>query len=116
MPETLNLRNLEWALTTATELILLVYLVRRKLFRSHPFFSAYILIAVLQSALMAATYGIWGVQSYRAWLVFWLSQIAVTIVRFAAVIELTRQILAPFSGVWALGRRVLLAVVAVVVV
>ena len=109
MSETLNLRNLEWALTTITELILVVYLVRRKLFRSHPFFFAYILAVILQSVLMAATYAVWSFQSYRAWVIYWLSQLAVAIVRFAAVIELTRQILSPFSGIWALGRRVLLA-------
>ncbi|MGC0779819.1 MAG: hypothetical protein WCD68_21685 [Candidatus Acidiferrum sp.] len=108
MSETLNLRNLEWALTTITELILLVYLLRRKLFRSHPFFSAYILIAILQSVLMAATYGVWGFQSYGAWLIGWLSQLVVVTARFAAVVEVARRILSPFSGIWALGRRVLL--------
>jgi hypothetical protein len=116
MLEPLNLGNLEWALTTLTELILLVYLVGRKHFRSHPVFSAYILIAILQSVLMAATYSIWGFQSRKAWLIFWLSEIAVTLVRFAAVMEVTRHILSPFSGVWALGRRVLLATTACVLV
>ncbi len=116
MMEPLNLGNLEWALTTLTELILLVYLVRRKHFRSHPVFSAYILCAILQSVLMVATYAIWGFQSYNAWLIFWLSQIAMALVRFAAVIELIRHILCPFSGVWALGRRLLLAIVAGVLV
>ena len=108
MSDTLNLRNLAWALTTITELILLVYLVRRKLFRSHPVFSAYILGAILQSVLMAATYGIWGYQSYRAWLIFWLSQLVMETARFAAVVEVARRVLFPFSGIWALGRRVLL--------
>lgn len=108
MSETLNLRNLEWALTTLTELVLIVYLVRRKLFRSHPVFSAYILGAILQSVLMVATYAIWGTQSSRAWLVFWLSQLVMEIARFAAMVEVARRVLSPFSGIWALGRRVLL--------
>lgn len=108
MPEMLNLRNLEWALTTITELVLFVYLVRRKLFRSHPVFSAYILGAILQSFLMVATYGVWGIQSFRAWLIFWLSQLVMEIARFAAVMEVARRVLCPFSGIWALGRRVLL--------
>jgi hypothetical protein len=116
MPEPLNLGNLEWALTTLAELILLVYLVRRKHSRSHPVFTAYILIAILQSVLMAVTYSIWGYQSHKAWLIFWLSEIAVTLVRFGAVMEVTRHILRPFSGVWALGRRVLLATAAGVLV
>ncbi len=108
MFDTLNLANVAWALTTTTELILLVYLVRRELFRSHPFFFAYILGAVLQSGLMAVTYGIWGIQSYRAWLIFWLSQLLMVIARLAAVMEVARRVLSPFSGIWALGRRVLL--------
>ena len=108
--------NLEWGLTTTAELILLVYLVWRKHFRSHPVFSTYILAAILQSALMAVTYSLWGFQSRRAWFVYWISEIVVTLVRFAAVMELTRHILFPFSGIWALGRRVLLAIVAAVVI
>jgi hypothetical protein len=116
MYETLNLRNLTWALTTITELVLLVYLVRRKLFRSHPFFSAYILIAILQSALMAATYEIWGFHSYRAWLIFWLSQLVVMTARFTAVVEVARRVLSRFSGIWALGRRILIAIAACVLV
>jgi hypothetical protein len=109
MFDTLNLRDLEWALTTITELVLLVYLVRRKLYRSHPVFFAYILAATLQSVLMAATYSAWGFHSYRAWLIFWLSQLLMVTARFAAVAEVARRILSPFSGIWALGRRVLLA-------
>jgi len=108
MSDTLNLRNMEWALTTITELILLVYLVRRKLFRSHPFFFAYILGAILQSGLTAAVYGVWGYQSFRVWLIFWLSQLVMETARFAAVAEVVRRVLSPFSGIWALGRRVLL--------
>lgn len=110
MSDTLNLRNLAWALTTITEVILLVYLVRRKLLRSYPVFSTYILIVILQSVLMAATYWIWGFQSHRAWLTFWLGQLMVEIARFAALAEVARQVLSPFSGIWALGRRILLAV------
>jgi hypothetical protein len=116
MSETLILRNLAWAVTTITELILLAYLVRRKLFRSHPFFSVYILAVILQSVLVAATYGEWGYQSFRAWLTFWLSQLVVETARFAAVVEVARRILSPFSGIWALGRRVLLVAAAGVLV
>jgi hypothetical protein len=116
MPAALNLSNLEWAVTTLAELILLVYLVRRKHFRSHPVFSSYVLIVILQSAFTALTYALWGFQSQKVWLMFWLVQLAVTLVRFAAVMELIRHILRPFSGVWALGRRLLLAVVGAVLV
>jgi hypothetical protein len=111
MSEMLNLRNLAWALTAITELILFVYLVRRKLFRSHPFFSAYILIALLQNALVVAAYAIWGSQSFRAWLMFWLSQVVVEAARFLAIVEVARRVLSPYTGIWALGWRVLLTAV-----
>jgi hypothetical protein len=114
MAETLNLRNVAWALTTIVELIILIYAVRRRVFRSHPFFSAYILIAILQSFLMVGTYGIWGFHSYRAWLIFWLSQLVVIATRFMAVVEVARRLLSSFSGIWALGRRILLIVGAIV--
>ena len=103
-----NLGNLSWALTSITEVILLVYVARRRVFHSHPLFSAYILIAILQSGLMAATYGIWGTQSFRVWLIFWFSQAVVEIARFTAMAEVARRVLCPYSGIWALGRRVLM--------
>jgi len=114
MYEALNLSNAAWALTTITELVLFVYLVRRKLFRSHPVFSAYILVAILQSVLLVATYRVWGSRSYETWLIAWLSQFVVVTARFTAVVEVARRILSPFSGIWALGRRVLLLVAAFV--
>jgi len=108
MHETLYLRNVAWALTTMTELILLFFLARRRLYRSHVFFFAYIVAAILQSGLIAATYGIWGSQSNTAWITYWASQVVVQTARFAAVVEVARWILSPFRGVWALGRRALL--------
>ena len=108
MSETLNLANVGWALSTIAEVLLLVYLVRRKLLGSYPLFSAYILIAILQTVLTLAIYGIWGSQSFRAWLTVWLSQAVVEAARFAAIVEVARRILSPYSGIWALSRRVLL--------
>jgi hypothetical protein len=112
MSETLNLPNVAWALSTIAEVALFIYLVRRKLFRSHPLFSTYILLAILQTVLVVATYGIWGSRSFRAWLTFWISQAVVETARFAAIVEVVRRILCPYSGIWALGRRVLLLAVA----
>lgn len=113
---TLNLPNVAWALNTITELVLLVYLLRRKLHRSHPVFFSYILGAILQSALMLVTYARWGRESFRVWLIFWLSQFVMEAVRFAAVAEVVRRVLSPFSGIWALGRRLLLVTAGTVLV
>ena len=116
MSETLNFPNVAWALSTIAELVLIIYLVRRKLLGSYPLFSAYILIAVLQTVLVVATYGIWGSHSFRAWLTFWLSQAVVETARFAAIAEVARRVLSPFSGIWALGRRALLVAAGAVLV
>ena len=107
MSGTLSLTNLAWALTTITQLVLLVYLVRRRLYRSHLFFFTYIVAVTLQSGLMAVTYGIWGFQSYRAWITYWSSQLVLEIARSAAIVEVAWWILSPFTGIWALGRRAL---------
>ena len=56
-----------------------------------------------------------GIRSNKAWLTVWLSQVVVVTVRFSAVMEVVRRVLAVL-GIWALGRRVLLAVVAGVLV
>jgi len=111
-----NTLYLEWALTTITELVLLVYLLRRKLFRSHPVFFAYILGDILRSVLMAGIYSLSGMKSFRVWLIYWLSQIVMVTARFAAVVEVARRVLSPFSGIWALGRRVLLLAAGAVLV
>ena len=63
MVEPLHLNDFTWALTTLLELILLVYLFRRQLYRSHPLFSAYLLATVLESGAVALSYRYWGAQS-----------------------------------------------------
>lgn len=63
MFEFLNLRDLAWTLTTLLEVVLLLYLLRRKLYRSHPAFFIYILTAVLQSAGVALLYRYLGSQA-----------------------------------------------------
>ena len=110
MAETLLLRNLAWAATTALECVLLISVVRRKMYRTHPLFSLYVLSAIAQSALAFGVYRQWGFFSYTAWHLAWGSQGVVVLIRTLAVWELTRRLLAAYSGVWGLASKILLAV------
>lgn len=110
MAEPLFLRNLAWAATTALELFLLMSVVRRKMYRTHPLFCLYVFSIIAQSALAFAAYWQWGFFSYRAWDLAWGSQGIVLLIRTLAVWEVTRRLLAAYSGVWGLASKILLAV------
>jgi len=111
----LTLRNIFWAATTLSELVLIFYLIRGKLVRSHVWLFGYLCSTVLQSALGVITYSL--LQDFRGALtrnIIWSSQAVVITMRFCAVCEMGRRILAGYSGIWALARRLLLIVAAVV--
>jgi hypothetical protein len=110
MAETLLLRNLAWAPTTALECVLLISVVRRKMYRTHPLFSLYVLSVIAQSALAFGVYRQWRFFSYTAWHLAWGSQGVVVLIRTLAVWEVTRRLLAAYSGVWGLASKILLAV------
>jgi hypothetical protein len=63
MVELLTLRNLTWGLTTLLELILLFYLIRKKLYRTHLSFFIYLPALILQSAVVAVVYRYFGPRS-----------------------------------------------------
>lgn len=107
MVEPLHLLNLAWVLTTLLEVVLLVLISRRGLHRSHPAFSLYLLAAVLQSALVACSTRYWGFQSIQNFNVTWGSQAVVVCVRWLAVAEITRKVLASYSGIWKMTSRIL---------
>lgn len=108
MVESLELRGFAWALTTLLELLLLLYLLRRQMFRSHPFFSAYILATVLESPLVALSSRHWDAHSIPYFAVAWGSQAAVVAARWLAAREVADRVLAGYPGIWGLARRTLL--------
>jgi hypothetical protein len=103
----LILRYLSWGLSTLLEVVLLVYLVRRKLYRSHPAFTFYILVAILESAIVAASYRLFGLSSMLSFNIAWGTQAVVICARAFAVVEIARRVLADYPGIWALANRVL---------
>ena len=74
MGDLLNLRNLFWAATTLAEIVLLLYLVRRKLVDSHLWLVLYLCCTVLQSALAAVMYSLWDFNAPVTRSVIWGSQ------------------------------------------
>src|SRR5277367_1955834 len=108
MAEPLLLRNVAWAVTTALEFVLLISVVRHKMYRSHPLFSIYVLSIIAQSALAFGVYRQWGFFSYAAWDIAWGSQGIVLLIRVLAVWEVTRRLLSAYSGVWGLVSKILL--------
>ena len=110
MVEPLHLQYLAWAIITIFEVVLFLFLLKRKQFRSHPAFFLYILMVIVQSALAMLVYRHWGYRSRVAWAYGWGSQGMVACARAGAVVEVAREILAAYKGIWAFAWRLLLAV------
>lgn len=109
MFEPLNLQNLAWAVTTLLKGVLLFYLLRRRLYRSHPVFFVYALATILQTLLLMFTYRHWGIQSIQSWNIFWASQAAVICARWLAVSELARKMLGNYTGIWKMANGLFFA-------
>jgi len=107
MSEPVNLLNIAWALTTLLEGILLILIIRRRLSCSHPAFSLYIVAAILQSSAVAGSSWYWGQHTIQYFNVVWGSQALVVCARWTAVTEITRKILAGYSGIWRMARQIL---------
>lgn len=116
MAASLILRNVSWALSTLLELVLLFFLVRRRFYRSHPAFCLYVIVAILQSAVVAASYLSFGTDSRQSYDVGWGSQAMVIAVRWGAIMEISRKTFADYSGIGAMVSRILLGLAACVLV
>jgi hypothetical protein len=116
MVEPLQLQTAAWALTTALELSLVAQLLRRKLGRIYPFFFAYLLSVILQSAASVVLYRHADIDKVAFWKIAWGMQGMVVTIRALTLVELNRKVLSPYKGIWALARRLLLGVAVVVIV
>ncbi len=112
MTEPQFFQNLFWALTTLLEFVLLFYVVRRKLYRTHLAFFIYILAVILQSGIVAACYRYFGVHSVTSFNIAWSTQAVVICARWFAVIDIAKKAFAGLSGIWELAIRVLFVVTA----
>jgi hypothetical protein len=115
MSEFLSLLDITWAGTTTLEFALLASLVWRKACRTYPFFALYVASTILQSAALFVLYRKPGLAAPTVWTIAWGTQGVVTVTRSLALIELARKVLARYTGIWALARRIVLWVGAGVV-
>lgn len=110
MADSLHLQDTVWAISTALELVLLTLLVRRRAMANYPFFTAYLISAILQSVAVATVYRTMEIGGRPAWFAAWGTQAVVTIMRSLALVELARRILSPYAGIWGLARHLLILV------
>jgi hypothetical protein len=111
-----HLRDFAWAITSVMEVVLVGYLLRRGLYRSHPAFVFYIVAALLQSLVIFLAYQRFDFRSVAAWWIGWSSQTLLTGARWLASLEIARRLLSNYSGIWALAKRVLLTVSVIVLI
>jgi hypothetical protein len=112
MSALLTLRNVFWAATTLAEIVLVLYLIRRRLMASHRWLLLYLFCTILQSILCVIIYSRLDFYSPVTRTIIWSSQAVVITMRFSALCEMARRILARFVGIWAFAQRVLLIVAA----
>jgi hypothetical protein len=103
-----------WAATAVVEVLLLCLLIARRNVSRYPAFSAYIFMALAQSALLFVAIKGWGFSSSVSWRIGWATQSLVLGARAFAVAELCKHILGRFRGVWVLARWILLLCAVVV--
>jgi hypothetical protein len=115
MVEPLQLQAAAWALTTTLELALFVQLVRRKLGRIYPCFFGYLLAVILQSIAVAVLYRSTNFDKLAVWKIAWATQGLVVFMRSLVVLELIRNILSRYIGIWGLAQRLFLSVAASVI-
>lgn len=110
----LEITEIAWMVTTASEFALVAVMVWRRFYRSHLAFFLYVILALCQSLLGYEVYRIWGIHSLVAAQVIWSSQIVLICARGAAVFEVARQILQKYVIIWRTGRRMMIAVACLV--
>ena len=116
MAEPQNFLDLAWALTTLLEIVLLCYLLRRKLYSPHPAFFIYVLTVILQSLVQRSASWYWGPQSLKYWTIAWSTQAVVICARWVAVVEIARKVMERYAGIWRMVGRILVAVSILVLV
>jgi hypothetical protein len=98
-----------WLISVLLEVGLTALLLYRKNYRTFPFFFAYVLTVIAQSAILFVTYKIWGFNSQASRASHWSTQGLVLVARALAVAEICRHALRKYRGIWELAWRLLLA-------
>jgi|SRR5882724_362086 len=96
-------------LSFALQMVVIYYLLSRRLWPVYPGLLAYISVNVLQGCLLFFLYRHWGYRDHRTAQVAWGSQILCLLARAWAIADICRLLLGRYRGVWGLAWRLLSA-------
>jgi hypothetical protein len=100
-----------WYVTVSLEIILAVLVLRRRGFRSFPFFTSFVLLSTLRTFLLWVVYRWIGFRSLPTSYVAWSTQGLLLITRAAICAELCWRVLRKRPKLfWTLARDVLVAI------
>ena len=88
---------------------------KRNLFSQLPFLFGYLVLLVVNEALMFGMYRIAGYSSQAYLYSYWLLQVICISLRAVVVYELCQNILSPFAGVWRIVSRFLFLIAGILV-
>ena len=96
-----------WAGSFVVQAVILVLLIFRGYFRTLPFFTAYIVLNLLQAVFLHAIYARYDRASNFAYACAWQSEAVTLIAKAFATVELLRLVLLSYRGIWGLAWRLL---------
>jgi hypothetical protein len=96
-----------WAGSVVFQAVILVLLIFRGYFRTLRFFTAYIVLNLLQAGFLHAIYSRYGPTSNIAYACAWQSEAATLVAKAFATVELLRLVLLSYRGIWGLVWRLL---------
>lgn len=96
-----------WGCGLALQLAVFVIMMGKRQYQRFPAIFSYILINLLQAAVLSLVYAVKGYGSWPAYWTGWISQGIVVVCRWAAVCEFCYTILGQFRGIWGLAWRLL---------
>jgi hypothetical protein len=102
-----------WIVTTGLEVLVCAEAYRIRLFRTLPFFTAYVTLALVSTCVRWLVYPLFGFGSWTAYDVAWITNAIMLAARGLAIGELCFRLLRAYRGIWALAWRILLVVSAV---
>ena len=116
MAHIFTLASLQWGSAFFLNAALIVLMLYRKNYRAFPFFFLFLLLDFLHGIVIFESYRIWGFNSLVSFKIAWGTRSLVIIAKTLAVAEICWRVLAQYRGIWALGKQILLAMAALVLV
>ena len=108
------LENYLWALGTGLKVSLCVLAWYRRLYQRLPFFFVYVVLLVAEVSVVWLAYRLWGYTSRVAWYTYWDAVGTLLVARGFVVAELCRASLRDYPAIWALLRKALGVIAAIV--